>query len=248
MSLVSQGPNGYAQNILNTAGTVVASGNITVNLQQAPVKGDVLFLFYVEGAQTADATISSISQPGVTWGNLLSDGSYLRDEMWVGLAGAGASTVITVTVANGNTVDIQTIDVLEFSGVTSVTPDKTATSPASTTPPNSTGITAVTTQNNELWIGLISGAYSSGAGHTPQSNPTNGFILLDGAENLGLNSLDTSLGVLYKAVTSTGPASSSDTFGNTGTHGQGLIATFFAVFPAKVQVQMYSDGLTCVVC
>jgi hypothetical protein len=191
----------------------------------APTNGNLLlltFTSYRNDALGRYATISSISQTGVTWIKQISktnptDLDHTQDtEIWAGVVGSGASATITITLAYyANAGGIA--DVCEYSGMlTSGFLDKTATNSGLSSSPD-TGTTATTAQADELWIGCtgLNGSRS-------QSTPTNGFTLLDGAVYSSC-----SCAYLEKIVSATGTANSGTT-GSGSAYWAGCIATFKA--------------------
>src|SRR5208283_2805742 len=87
--------------VQGTAST--SSGTFTVTLSTAPTSGDVLILVFTGTGGTADPSVSSISQTGVTWSKAIAEdnSATLDTEIWYGIVGASAGTTITVTVSGG---------------------------------------------------------------------------------------------------------------------------------------------------
>ena len=215
-----QGPaQGYAQ---------IASGTFNITQAQTPAQGNALILCYQGTATNANPTITGISQTGVTWTksnatNGAANG-YQEVEIWLGSVGSSAGTTLTITVANGSGSGYNEVaDVCEWTigSAATWTADKTAINGGNSNGgPTDTGTTATTTQANELEIGAVGCA----AGGATQTNPTNGFTLLDGVAPSGLNA---SLAYLYKVVTAQGTANSGTTL-NENSYWSGCIATFIA--------------------
>jgi hypothetical protein len=185
---------------------------INVALASNPTAGNLLIL--VSGA---GGSISSISGGGVTtWTLQVAD---TNREIWAGLVDAAPSVNIVVNyTASGWTYGV--VDVCEYSGLASSSwLDKTASFTGTYTNAGSsrqTGTTANTTQNDELWIGVMGGAGSTGTLDTPQ----NGFTLLDGASTVW------SVAYLEKIVSATGAAYSGATVVTSALNLGGAIATF----------------------
>ncbi len=217
--------------------TGIASGTFTVTLGTAPTSGNTLILCYASSGSPS-ATISSISQTGVTWARAIAviyDGDV---EIWYAPLGASAGTTITITIAGGSSNCRSIADVCEWSGLSLTPLDQTASNPGSDGTPSSTGDTGtigITLQANELLIGTI----CAGLGNpnmVAQSSPTNGFTLLDGSQQY-LNGGYVSDGYLYKIVTADSRADAGDTFAGS-VYWTGCIATFYASSqpPATVTV------------
>jgi len=179
---------------------------ITVTLDSAPTNGNLLFAVIAIDYYAGTARIvSSISQTNVTWSKLKSQAGalYTDAEIWGGVVGANASATITITISGSHLGAVA--NVCEYNNLlTSDFVDKTASATGTGTSAV-TGTTAQTTQADEVWIGGICGDYAS------QSNPTNGFTLLDGALFNGT----TSCAYLEKFVSATGQASSGTTLSAT---------------------------------
>jgi hypothetical protein len=217
----------------NARGTSLNATSFKVTLTSTPISGDVIVLtfgdYYMLGSVVVK--ISSISQTGVTWAKVINstfnDGGWGDSEIWFGVVGSGASKNVTLTLSGSPTSAVA--DACEYSGVaTSNYVDKTAINSGDGTP-SDTGTTATTTQANELWIGSI-----AVASDTTQSNPTNGFTLLDG-NYYGL----VSEAYLEKIVPATGTADSGTTL-DMNNAWAGCIATFKAAstgYPLNLRVQ-----------
>jgi hypothetical protein len=139
---------------------------------------------------------------------------------------SSASTSITMNLSAGTGglyVGSAVADICEWSGLSGVV-DQTAYSSQTTSGRSSTGTTATTTQASELVIGCIN-AYRS----ISQSNPTNGFTLLDGNIFAGSGSTlyPMSNAYLYNIVSVEGRQNSGTTLSASALW-QGCIATFEA--------------------
>ena len=231
ITLVSQGTNGYAQGTGTTG-----NGAFTVTLQQTPVNGNLLILVFSSDSQSYGATISGISETGVTWYQAvaigeLANGAVLNVAIWYGVVGSGAGTTITVTITSSSGSDFgEVADVCEFAGLSSVFPvDQTAYNLGASSSSGDTGTTSSTTEADELFVGTV-GVGTVTSYNATQSNPTNGFTLLDGA-NETLSGELFSLSFLYKVVSSEGTANSGTTLGSSDVIWAGCIATFVSANP-----------------
>ncbi len=230
----------------NAKGTAaIASGTFTVTLQQAPVNGNLLILCFAGQGSTAVPYITGISQTNVTWTSqeVCPDSNIYQDtEIWVGVVSASAGTVITITVAGGTGGMYGEIaDVCEWSGLsTSGFLDKTGYNNGAENTATGTGTTVTTTQASELWIGCTGGVGTSGADPT-QTNPTNGFTLLDGVKVATSGADYSSLAYLYQIVSSTGTANSGTTIAGT-TYWTGCIATFKASATTTYTITASADA------
>jgi len=201
-----------------------ANATPSVTLNSQPTNGNVL-IAVIASVDTDDGdadypSITGITQTGVTW-YLAKQAQYYLDyyfyydiEIWYGIVGSNAGTSITPSF--NYEIPDPYICVCEYSGLrTSGLVDKTASYGDRTTTAN-TGTTAVTAQAHELLVGGVFQSYTI-AGHQTWSNPTNGFVVLDGAD----------FAYLEKIVTSTGTANSGATC-NWITYWVGCMATFKA--------------------
>jgi len=189
--------NGITRIQGNARGTG-SGASITVTLAQTPVEGNVLVATVSTEIWTIQ-TVDSISQTGVTWSK--QKGVTYQDsfgvEIWFGVVGSGAGTVATITFTGS--VNAAVGNICEYSGIaTTYFLDKTASATGTSTQTD-TGTTAETTQADELWIGSTFGYYQT------QSNPTNGFTLLDGDSSSAGNAF------LEKIVSEVGTANSGTT-------------------------------------
>lgn len=220
----------------NARGTGTNNTSFTVTQSQAPANGNANILcLQVSGSQT-NPSITSIVQTDVTW-SLVKPDAYCGGNIYIGIVGAGAGTLITINLSGGTGTFIDIADVCEYSGIdTSSYLDKTASNYGYSAA-GDTGTTATTTQANELWIGCIAAGYStSGA---VQSSPTNGFTLLDGAE-LHSGSYYGSTAYLEKIVSATGQANSGTTISYSN-YWSGLMATFKAAAAGVAHYQTCSE-------
>lgn len=206
-------------------------GTLQVTLSQTPQIGDVLVavigLFW-----GSTPGIMGVTQSGVTWSRPIFptyfDG-YATSGIaciWIGVVNSATASVnVSVSFMDqGSGSPFCIADICEYSGVETVNYiDQTARGAFGNETSTSavTGTTDQTTQANELWIGAIS-VMHSGWNPASQSNPTNGFTLLDGSGGDGGGSLS----FLEKIVNSTGTASSGTTLSTSAPYG-GIIVTLF---------------------
>ena len=189
-----------------------------MTLAQTPTQGNTLIAVIGTNQTSGSENVSSITQTGVTWSLVVPDDQVVANEIWMGAVGSGASTSVSITLAQS--VYAAVADICEWSGIASNPVDKTATNNGNNSTQTDTGTTATTTQANELFIGII-GVYGQA-----QSNPTNSFTMLDGAYfnvTWGI-----SVSYLYKIVSSTGAANSGTTIASSSPSWEGCIATFKA--------------------
>jgi len=218
----------------NARGIAKSGSSITINLADSPTEGNLLILAFGGYSASPTIIISSISQTGVSWSiQRTCTWSYRRVEIWAGVVGSGAGTTITITLSKSISNGIAIADVCEYSGLaTSDFKDQTAYGYGGSQTTTSTGTTETTTQADELWVGAI---FAEGTSSVAQSNPTNGFSLLDGA-NEGYTYGGASLAYLEKIVSSTGQASSGTTLANKPNYYVGCIVTF------KAKIETVSIG------
>ena len=198
--------------------TISSGSNMSFNLAQTPTQGNVLIAVIGTNQTSGSETVSSITQTGVTWSPVIQNDTVVADEIWMGTVGSGASTSVSIALAQ--TVFAAVADICEWSGISSNPVDKTQPNNGSNSTQTDTGTTATTTQANELFIGTV-GVYGQA-----QSSPTNSFTMLDGAYLNVTGGI--SVSYLYKIVSSTGTANSGTTIASSSNAWQGCIATFKA--------------------
>jgi hypothetical protein len=215
--IISNNPALLVQN----ARTTTNSGQtIIVNLNQQPVIGDLLVLTIVTSSQTSGIyyTINNIISSNITWDDGAISTVYdivhgVFAEIWIGHVYTGAGQVITVNLSNTLTNgDASVVNVLEFSGVSisSYPVDKTANQIFNNSGAmyTNTGITATTSQANELLIGVVGTRNSLN-----QITPQNGYAIIDGINYSGGQKNATNA-TLFKIVSSTQQASSGTSADN----------------------------------
>ncbi|MCW4048046.1 MAG: hypothetical protein NWE99_10900 [Candidatus Bathyarchaeota archaeon] len=218
----------------NARGVANSGNSVSITMSSAPTQGNVLVLTFglSEGSNYPTNKVSNITQSGVSWSLVVAKtiSGQMDGEIWLGTVGANASPNITVNLDSA--IEVGAVaDVCEYSGVAIV--DKTASANGSDHNPK-TGTTETTTQAEELWIGCIS-TYGT------QTNPENGFTLLDGAQYGNYMSL----GFLEKIVSATGQAQSGVITNDIWTDWSGCIATFNASSPSPPTfdyIQLYTEG------
>jgi hypothetical protein len=199
-------------------GTTSSGSTISVTLAQTPTQGNTLIAVIGTNQTGGSENVSSITQTGVTWSLVVPDDQVVANEIWMGAVGSGASTSVSVTLAQS--VYAAVADICEWSGIASNPVDKTATNNGTNSTQTDTGTTATTTQANELLIGMV-GVYGQA-----QSSPTNSFTMLDGVYLNVTGGI--SVSYLYKIVSSTGMANSGTTIASSSPAWEGCIATFKA--------------------
>jgi hypothetical protein len=186
--------------------------SLSVTLPLTPQSGNSLVACIGTRDYSADRTVSSITQTGVSWSRQIQGSGALQvSEIWLGTVGANASTSITINFSGSASANACNLaDVCEYTE-TLVSDVSQANNGSGST--LSTGTTSTTTSSNELWIG------TGCTGATSHTSPTNGFTQLDG------NAIYGTISYLEKIVSSTGNATCSVTLG-VGTLWVGAIATF----------------------
>ena len=208
--------SGTIQTAQSTAS--LGSGSFTVTLSSKPTSGNTLFLTYAGTGQTANPTISNVNQNGVTWAKAVSKNGLVDVEIWYGTVGANAGNTATITVTGGSTTQVGNIaDICEWANIVTTNPlDKTAFNTGLSVE-GDTGTTAVTSQSNELFIGVI-----GTTGVTDQLSRNDGYVLSNGqAKNLGTY---LSIAEVVKISTTKEEANSGTNFMKTSW--AGCIATF----------------------
>lgn len=222
----------------NAKGNSTSSTTISVTLEKNPKAGNVLIA--AVGGSGYAVSIRNITERGVTWSPMVQydvplhwDGTVdqIMCEIWLGRVGLGASSNMTVylrSAARWGAI----CDVCEYENINTTSPLDQYGSGGTEAYNNSPGIgyTFTTTQSNELWIGAIFTFAGS------QSNPDNGFLLMDGAAN----SNGVSLAYLEKIVNATGRAACSTTTSNPGPDGLTIYAGTIATFKGGSGVQSFS--------
>jgi hypothetical protein len=204
----------------NARGTSTTN-SISVTMGATPTAGNLLVACIGTFIGTPSLTVTSITQTNVAWTYQISKHSvvydYLDVEIWVGVVSASAGTGITIALSGAASWG-GVADVCEYSGLaTADFLDKTATATGQPVSLTSTGTTAVTSQNDELWIGAVTLQGGS------QSTPQDGFTLLDGAQYTTM-----SLAYLEYISSATGAAHSGTTISGSYEYYVGCIATFKA--------------------
>ncbi len=211
----------------NARGTATTGSTITITQAFAPTNGNMNILTVGTFDSPSVPTVSSISQAGVTWTRSVKNTQGNEDsEIWMGEIGSGANPSITINLSAslGSSYGVGIADVCEWAGVAS-TVDKTSSNYYNGSTSVNSGTTATTTYAGELWIASLYAASDGGA--LTQSTPTNGFTLLDGANQITKNGISNVEGYTYKTVGATAQASSGVGV-NLNSQWDGCIATFKA--------------------
>jgi len=195
---------------------------VSVTMSSPPQNGNFLVATIGIASAVTMRTVSSVTQTNVLWtkqnSKILDVSERVDVEIWAGIVSANASNSISVAYT-GNPDLGGVINVCEYSGIaTSSFLDKVA-SGSGAGPTLLSGTTSVTSKADELWIGTI--VQGTTILSTAQSNPTNGFTLLDGTITDG----KMSNGYCEKIVSTTGTASVGTT-GQSFLNYVGCIATF----------------------
>lgn len=207
--------------------------SLQVSLDAVPKIGDLLIAAMSYYQVTTDTLVSSIDQPGVSWRpcGALSRAYSIASDVWIGTVNGVASQTLTVNMSSE--VDTLVVDVFEYSGLSVDNPiDKIAVNWGISSNPD-TGTTPLTTQNEELWIG-VTNLYAG----ISQSLPTNGFTLFDGQLYAACNQA-----CLEKIVSSRGIANCSTT-ASAPNAWSGSIVTLFSVPPALVTLTYQSTPIS----
>ena len=208
-----------------------ATTPITVNLSSTPINGNTM-IAVISTRGNSDSRVSTITQPNVTnWTRVVqkTNPNGVTTEIWYApVTSTSAAKVVTINLASSLRAAAV---VMEYSGIlTAVSPVDQTTSAASSSSSSSptTGTSALTTQENELWIGGI--GYSS-------SSPTLGSLtnsfseIANVASTSGTYSSNAKVYALEKIVTTTGTASTGGTL-TSSVQWSGAIATFMAPIEA----------------
>lgn len=179
--------------------TYLSTGTtMNVTLASPPTDGSLLVLTVSSADLTTQSNnIANVTQSGATWAkavNSYDSGSWCSDswsydlEIWYTTALSGASQTISISLLYSS-VYIRGI-VAEYSGIQSGVLDQAAYKWRTQGIVRSTGITAETTQSNELWVGAITSdnsplpitaEYSNGFSEVGQvsSHSRDGLIMMD---------------------------------------------------------------------
>jgi hypothetical protein len=227
--------------LLESDGTATgyASNQTSTTLPNAPTQGNVLvaavgFQVAVTNSPLVSFNVASITEKGVTWTRQVNQSSlgFGEDvEIWLGTVGQNPDpTIVFNFYVNPATPSFFAVacDVCEYSGVAATSPlDRTAVS-IGQNGTSTTGQTAVTTQNSELWVGAI--LYTSSI---PQTLPTKSFTLVGGDPG-GAGRLSTAL--LERFVNQNGSAQSGTSIIYDGQTVQAVYLGCIATFVAKEQI------------
>jgi hypothetical protein len=226
---------------------------ISVTLGAAPANNDFLVACIVTLGTTVGTftTVSSITQPGVVWTQLLppveyftSTSRYMVLEVWGGVVGPGAGTLATVNLSgfpdNGAVADICEWSNLLTSGFLDQTGSVNTTGSSTNGP---TGITSgPTSQAVELVCGFN---FAINGNPMTVSNPQNRFTQLDGIESNPTGGINFVISYLVLVTSSQSVYSSGVTI-NVASNNIGAIVTLKAT--PIITAQVYGDGITSYTC
>jgi hypothetical protein len=202
------------------------SSTISITLGSNPAVGDVMIATVDSECNNIPpyAYVTSISETNVNWSSQVNNTYSLENidsEIWLGVVNSsGAGIEITINLAKSADYNGAVATVCEYSGIDTSNPLDQEASASGNTFATSTGITPMTIQNDELYVGTIA-FYSD----SPiQTDPTNDFILV---ADTSIQLFDASY--LEKMGTSTGNVQTGTTCGGTEyCFYCGVIATFKA--------------------
>jgi hypothetical protein len=137
-----------AISVPQSKGARATSGSVSVTLTSTPTAGNYLIICFANNSTSAQTTPT-----GYSLLQAANVGASTQVITWIKQAGAGESTTITYTPANGTSWEMI---VLEVAGMTTPTVDKAATASSGTTSvlTLSTGPTAALTSPGDLVLGL----------------------------------------------------------------------------------------------
>lgn len=187
-------------------GTAAASHDIV--LDSGPIQGNLLVLCVV-----SDATVTTPSGWDVVNSAVSDTGTYMYTK------DAGASESATITVSPTSSASLA-MAVLEYSGMTAASLDKTAA--ATNTQPVSTGTTATTAQADEVLVGIV--GVNQSASRTI-SSWSNSFVQLYSVAT-GSGASHVRLGVALLTVAGTGTYETAATLSGAQANCSGIIGTF----------------------
>lgn len=185
--------------------------SITLTFGTTPTQNNVI-VCAVQCA-SANATTVTLTQTNVTWSRITSTGTTGSfHELWYGLVGSGAGTVLTVAQTGATSTNLMAI-AAEYSGTatTSIVNASNSNSSASTSssPATASSGSATNDQQPVVWVGSLG---SNGSGGTPawSGSPTNSFT---GIDSYAVSASTTMFLKLYELFTSsTGTTSVSEDF------------------------------------
>jgi len=205
------------------SGTITGSPLNIVFDSTPTVNNTLVAVVGMTGFATTIPSISSITQTGVTWvkGEDRGLAPNLKLEIWIGRVTSAPSA--TAAVTHNGSGDVSFV-ASEWTGVRTFSPvDQISNAAGSSSTPTS-GTTATTTQNEELWL---SGILNSNPG-LPQSAPTNGFTLTAVS-----SSVNRTAGY-EKVVGTTGAAGMSVTLPGANSYIGVIVTLFGAIDPSDV--------------
>lgn len=196
------------------------ASSYTVTFSGTPVNGNTLFMLFGEHSTLSLTTITSITQTGVTWTNVVGVSPLHWDsEVWVGVVGAGAGKIATINFAVNSKASWAAMS--EWSGIVG-TPFDVSANQQTTGDPADTTLTATTAQANELWL-----SHYTTLGSGSMSGPNNGYTALD--TPAAANGIE--FGTAYKIVSATGTAGGTMAIGSSVAY-LAVASAFKATAPA----------------
>jgi hypothetical protein len=175
-SKISKSTTGAVSLIQTAGGQSTSSSGLTASFAVAPTPGNIIML--AVASVGAAVLVQTISEVGVIWTQLKKKqiaGGFMNIEIWQGVVGAGASPTVNIVLTG--IPHVAELDECEFA-INGGVLDQSAVNNGSSASPD-TGTTAATTQANELLFGATVDL-ANVSGTPAQTNPTNGFKLIDG--------------------------------------------------------------------
>ena len=213
------------QSATGTSGAASVTG-FNVNLTTSPVAGNTL-IAVISTRGTSANRVSGITQSGTTWARVTqaTNGSGTTTEIWIASNVSGAGTQVAISMA----ASLRAAAVVaEYRGLLAVGPLDQISSATGTSNAASTGTTATTSQDSELWLGGI--GIADGRTNRFLTAPYGNSFTVIASSQSSNTSNDAMIYALEKIVNGTGTASTSGTLGTSGVSDSwaGAITTFKA--------------------
>jgi hypothetical protein len=224
-------PDYYSINKIQTSSAKNITDTLVVNMPSTPIIGNILVCVTIskEYFHIYDTKCDNITQTGVIWTNILNFTDLTVDSIWFGVVNSTASKDITLKYNRTGDVGIMAV-ISEYSGIkTTDYLDKTSTNSTSTNIITSTGVTEITSQDNEL---LVGGIY---AGYVNHTIPRNGYSLYS------INGNSTFVGMAYldKIITTAEIGYSGTTITSSTTSFGGIVTLKGAIIiPSHIQDEL----------
>lgn len=209
-----------------------SASSFGVTLAGAPANGNTLVAVIATRGSISNI-VSGITQSGAVWIRAAQAvRSSITTEIWYasGVANAGTSIIISQSAVKSAAV------VIEYSGLLVPNPLDQTGAATGTGSSLSTGTTAVTSQQNQLWIGGLGITSAS----TSVASIQNGFTSVANAATNGSNNAKAY--ALEKIVSSAGPASTGGTASSSSISWAGVITTFQSAQPGTLALTGSSAG------